>query len=156
MPSQRKIEFERNVNGCMICVSHKTRMNGYVMIKPKGSMPKLLHRIIWEAENGAIPENMRIDHKCQNKECCELSHLRLSTASQNNQYVGLPKNNSSGYKGVTFCKRAKKYMAQIAANCKHMNLGYFVTASDAAHAYDNAATIHHGAFAITNKSLGLI
>ena len=47
--------------------------------------------------------------------------------------------NTSGYKGVTYDKRKRKYMAQIKKDRKHRFLGYFDDPRDAAVAYDNAA-----------------
>jgi hypothetical protein len=45
--------------------------------------------------------------------------------------------NKSGYRGVSWNKRDKKWVAQISVNCKRISLGYFNTAIDAAKAYDN-------------------
>jgi len=99
---------------------------------------------------------MWIDHRCQNRECCEITHLRLATPGQNCQYRGFLSTNTSGFKGVTYCKRVKKFQAQIKAFGKYMSLGHFERAEDAAKEYDAAALKHHGEFSITNKSLGLI
>lgn len=60
------------------------------------------------------------------------------------------------YKGVTFIARNNKYRARIVANDKRVHLGVFDSAKDAAMAYDTAARQHHGEYAATNKSLGLL
>ena len=48
----------------------------------------------------------------------------------------LPKNNTSGYRGVSFKKDKSKWMAIIGVDKKKINIGYFKTAEDGAVAYD--------------------
>jgi hypothetical protein len=61
------------------------------------------------------------------------------------------KNNTSGYKGVVIIKNAKKpYRAQVRVNSKMMYLGFYVTAEEAAKAYDRAAIKYYGDFARLN------
>lgn len=35
------------------------------------------HRVAWEAAHGPIPTGLTIDHKCRNRRCCNVGHLRL-------------------------------------------------------------------------------
>ena len=49
----------------------------------------------------------------------------------------LCKNNTSGFRGVTFDKKINKFKSQIRVNYKLIHLGSFLTALDAAKAYDN-------------------
>ena len=78
-------------------------------------------------------------------------NLRAATAS--NQSHNQPKRctNTSGFKGVTFKKRAGKYVAQIAVKYVHHHLGYFDTAIEAGQAYNVAASLYHGQFAKLNN-----
>lgn len=48
----------------------------------------------------------------------------------------LSKNNTSGYRGVSFIKRDKKWKSQIVINKKNISIGYFDTSIEAAKAYD--------------------
>lgn len=48
----------------------------------------------------------------------------------------LCKNNTSGFRGVTFDKKRNKFKSQIRVNYKRIHLGYFLTALDGAKAYD--------------------
>lgn len=41
------------------------------------------HRAAWTATHGVIPVPMTIDHICRNRGCCNPSHLRLLTNSEN-------------------------------------------------------------------------
>ena len=49
----------------------------------------------------------------------------------------IPKNNTSGYRGVRYRKDKNKYIAQINVNKKRIHLGYFQTADEGAIAYNN-------------------
>lgn len=54
------------------------------------------------------------------------------------------KNNTSGYKGVSFKKHAKKYEAYIKLDDSKKHLGYFSNAIDAAREYNKAAIEYFG------------
>jgi hypothetical protein len=63
------------------------------------------------------------------------------------------RNNTSGYKGVSWNKRKGKWRATITVNRKPLFLGYFGTPEEAAGAYDQAAIRHFGEYAVTNEML---
>jgi hypothetical protein len=60
---------------------------------------------------------------------------------------GKNKNNTSGIKGVTFCKCTGKWRAQIMVNGKTIKIGRFATKEQAAEAYKQKAKEHRGEFA---------
>ena len=66
------------------------------------------------------------------------------------------KNNTSGFKGVSFYSRYNKWMSSICVDGKLKNLGYFSDPVSAARAYDQAAQKYFGTFAKTNADLGLL
>lgn len=41
------------------------------------------HRAAWTHEHGPIPEGMTIDHRCKNRRCVRVSHLRMLTNHEN-------------------------------------------------------------------------
>ena len=55
------------------------------------------HRIIWELNNGKIPEDMCIDHIDGNGINNHINNLRLVTRSENSRNSRLPKDNKSGH-----------------------------------------------------------
>jgi len=78
------------------------------------------------------------------------ANLRIATVAENLHNRGKQKNNTSGYKGVFWEKKDKKWRARIKVDGERMHLGLFHDPADAARAYDKAAKKHHGEFATTN------
>ena len=107
----------------------------------------LEHRIIWIYFNGLIPKGMFIDHINQNKKDNRIENLRLCTKSENQYNRGAYKNNTSGFKGVSFNKALNKYSAQMRVNDVKKHLGYFDSAELAKEAYDLKAIDIQGKFA---------
>lgn len=90
------------------------------------------------------------DHINGNRLDNRRSNLRLSTSSQNLGNRKLSKNSSTGYKGVCFDKKYKKYKASIMCQGKRISLKYFSDPVEAAKAYDAKARELFGEFARTN------
>jgi hypothetical protein len=111
-----------------------------------GGKRYLAHRLAWLYMTGAWPDR-QIDHINGDKLDNRWANLRLATPTQNNANAVARKRNSSGFKGVTWHSRNRKWQAQIAANGRHFYLGQFETAEAAAEAYQQAAARLHGEFA---------
>lgn len=126
---------------------------GYVSIRFEGKL-YYAHRIMWFLETGESPEFL--DHINGDPSDNRISNLRVVTRKQNNRNSTKSTNNTSGYKGVSWSKSWKKWIAVITVNYKHILLGGFLCPKEAANAYDNAATKYHGEYAKTNKHIGLI
>ena len=118
---------------------------GYAMAKVN-KKTVYLHRLILKAKEG-----QQVDHKNSDGLDNRLCNLRLCTYSQNNSHVGKKPRNSSGYKGVSWSKKLRKWRAQIAHNKKYYHLGYFNSKLCAANEYDKAAKKYHGEFAYLNN-----
>lgn len=73
-------------------------------------------------------------------------NLRRVDRFQSAQNRGPQKNNSSGYKGVTLEKTTGRWKARIGVRGKRISLGDFNTKDEAAKAYADAASLHHGQF----------
>lgn len=81
------------------------------------------------------------------------SNLRLLTHQQNLMNRGPQKNNTSGYKGVTFRtfdRSPKKWQAQLRVNKKTVHLGCFLCPHEAAERYNRAAKQYFGDLAYQN------
>ena len=97
------------------------------------------------------PDYLFVDHVNHTGYDNRKANLRTATHRQNSyNRIHFRKNQSSKYKGVSFNKRKKKWIAQIRYNSKHKFIGYFDNEIEAAKAYDKAAKIHHGEFAVLN------
>lgn len=110
--------------GCWVWTGTLNR-GGYGKFKFQGRMV-LAHRHAYELTKGTIPKNMVIDHLCHTKSCINPAHLRCVTVKQNSENrKQLNKNNSSGFRGVSYCTTTGKYVAAVRHNGKRINLGYF-------------------------------
>jgi hypothetical protein len=110
-----------------------------------------MHRILLNAPNGCEVDH--INHNgLDNRRC----NLRLASHAQNAQNKRKIAIGTSKYKGVSFDSRNNKWRAEIkkTVNGKLLRLflGLFEVESDAALAYNDAATKHFGEFACCNFS----
>ncbi len=78
-------------------------------------------------------------------------NLRVCNNLENMRNKNIYKNNSSGFKGVSWDKKRKKYYSYIRHNNLMYNLGHYIDPKDAARAYNEAAIKYHGEFANLNK-----
>lgn len=92
----------------------------------------------------------RIDHINGDGLDNQKSNLRLANKSENARNCKLQKNNTSGFRGVSFQKQLRKWMAYIKLNNKRVYIGVFFTKEEAAYARDEMAIKHHGEFAVLN------
>lgn len=122
---------------------------GYQRIKINKSL-YLAHRLAWKLENGEDPGEFEVDHIDLNPQNNRPGNLRLATHGKNQCNGGPYKNNKSGYRGVYWSVRDKKYIAQIQCNKKSTTIGRFSSEIEAAKAYDDAAIRLFGEFAKPN------
>ena len=107
-----------------------------------------LHRLITKAKSGD-----EVDHINLNKLDDRKSNLRICSLSENRRNRTIKQNNTSGYKGISFCPEKKKnqWSSRIGINGKRICLGHYGTKKEAAQVYNNAAIKYHGEFARLNK-----
>jgi AP2 domain/HNH endonuclease len=109
--------------------------------------PVTMHRMILDAQKG-----IHVDHINGNRLDNRRVNLRLCTSGENLMNTnGQTRRVYSKFKGVTWDKNRKKWIAQIQAYGEHKMLGRFGSEEQAAAAYDNAAKNMHGAFARINQ-----
>lgn len=100
------------------------------------------HRIAWAMTHGEWPSRF-LDHKNGNPSDNRISNLRQATVVENGHNRRLGRNNTSGFMGVSWNRRARKWQSHITANGKNRNLGLFPTKELAHAAYIEAKRVHH-------------
>ncbi len=101
-----------------------------------------MHRLIMDA-----PDIFEVDHINGNPLDNRKSNLRLVSHAQNQKNMSKHSDNKTGYKGVSFHKKANKY--QVFVGKKY--IGLFIDIKEAAKAYNIAALEHFGEFARLNE-----
>ena len=115
--------------------------DGYVIIT-LNSKKYRAHRLIWFYVYGKWPVN-EIDHINRIPSDNRIINLREVTDQENQFNRGKQKNNTSGYKGVSWNKQNKKWLANIRVNRKTIYLGYFDDILEASEAYRKAKEKYH-------------
>lgn len=142
-----KPAINTNVGDVAGCID-KSENQGYIKIKIKYKSYKA-HRLAWLYMTGEWPK-YEIDHKDRNRVNNIWTNLRIANDNGNARNKGKPRNNTSGYKGVSkgpSTKRGDIWIAQIIVNTKHIYLGRFRTPEEAYIVYCKAAKQYHGKFA---------
>ena len=91
-----------------------------------------------------------VDHINGNTLDCRRENLRVCRNIENCRNRVKSKNNTSGYKGVTFTPKTSRWRAHIMVDRVNHHLGYFDTPAQAAYAYNVAALQYFGEFAKLN------
>lgn len=104
-----------------------------------------MHRLIMD-----FPKNYQVDHINGNSLDNRKENLRICSIAENTKNREKYSTNSSGYKGVYFSKKNKKWISNIHFNYKTYYLGSFADKNEAAKAYNDAAIKYFGEFANLN------
>lgn len=115
---------------------------GYAKRNCSRSPISLMHRLIIGARSGQIVDHINGDPLDNRK-----SNLRLCSQGENVMNQRRRTNNTSGFKGVSFSKDRRKWVANIQSCGRFKFLGYYATPEDAHAAYVEAAKRLHGEFA---------
>jgi len=118
---------------------------GYVYICIDRQM-YLAHRLAWLYKKGGWPAD-ELDHKNRRPSINKWSNLRLANSTLNKINSNLNSKNTSGYKGVTWNKKLKKWCARLYINKAPKALGFYTNKKHAALAYKLAAIKHYKEFA---------
>jgi hypothetical protein len=104
-----------------------------------------VHQLVFLMHKGYIPEV--VDHIDGNSANNQIYNLRASNKSLNACNSKRNIKNTSGHKGVTWHKAAKKWMCQIVFNAKTKYLGLYEDFELACLVADEARVLYHGAHA---------
>ena len=115
--------------------------NGYLQTTV-GGKKEYVHRLIWCWLYGDWPTKA-IDHINRKRSDNRKYNLRLATRAQNAQNATMSRRNTSGFRGVSWDKRNRTWVATIRANGKNIRLGRYPSPDQASDAYQAAKTIYH-------------
>jgi len=136
-------DYEK-INTHSWCIFHSRSERPYVVryINNSGKQIRIwLHRIIINPPDGKVVDHIN-NNTLDNRKC----NLRICTHKENIRNQKKRKNNASGFKGVYFVEKNKKYRATIRVNGKGIHLGLFGTPEEAHKAYCEASKKYHGEF----------
>ena len=121
--------------------------NGYLRVTIFSTVYQV-HRVIYKLVTGLEPPN-ELDHENNIRTDNRWTNIRTATVNQNRHNITKPRDNTSGYKGVSEYKNKKsggKFAAAIVINKKRIFLGYFHDPEIAHKAYCEASIKYHGDF----------
>ena len=137
----RSARFKKSMVGKVAGSKHSS---GYLAISLYGQK-YLAHHIAWVHFYGSWPDQF-IDHANLDKHDNRIQNLRLATPGENSANASLRCDNTSGFRGVRFEPRRKKWIAVLHHNGKTKQLGSFLRIEDAAAAYAKGALAAFGDF----------
>lgn len=88
------------------------------------------HRLAFLYMTGKWPKD-QVDHINHDRADNRWINLREATGQENHKNEIFRKTNTSGFTGVSHCKRYNKWTTRIMVNGKYKNLGYFDDKQDA-------------------------
>jgi hypothetical protein len=117
---------------------------GYPMIRFANNA-RLVHRLVFLMIHGYLPTEL--DHKNGDKKDYSIDNLRPATRSQNTQNRSAEKDNRSGFKGVSWDTRYKRWEVRVAKHGKVYRKVGFKDAKDADEFACLLRDLVHGEFA---------
>ena len=126
-------------------VAGRNSNTGYRQIGIGGKLYQA-HRLAWLYVHGELPD-AQIDHKNLDRRDNRIDNLRIATPSEQARNQRLRADSTSGFKGVTWDKANRRWLAQIKGDKKRYSLGLFATAEEAHAAYMAKAIELFGEFA---------
>lgn len=128
------------------------KASGYMAIKfrpnDRNGLEKTIHlpnhRITLALHTGRWPK--MVDHINGDITDNTIENLREVNHAQNSRNRGMARNNTSGYKGVSWDKGKEKWRAQITVNNERIHVGWFDDTEEAAAAYREASRRLHGEY----------
>lgn len=120
--------------------------DGYISVRFEGKLYQA-HRVIWYMIHEEWPE--LIDHINRDKQDNRFCNLRLADKRVNAINTGIPSNNTSGIKGVSWHKAGKCWTAQIKDKGRKIHLGSYKLLEDAIEARQQAEEELWGEFRAT-------
>lgn len=144
----RKVRQSNNPAGTLAGSRNK---QGYMRVGIDGRQ-EYTHRILWAMYHNEMP-NDTLDHIDTDRSNNRIENLRIATQSQQCHNMNIPKHNTSGVKGVSFCKLTGKYRAELKFKRVRVFDKKFNTIEEAKEALILARKEFHGDFTNNGEKL---
>lgn len=130
--------------------AHRGRKTFYAERKHrnyKGTRTLKMHRVVMERYLGRkLFDSEMVDHVNGNGLDNRRTNLRIASVSENLANSGVWKSSTSGYRGVSYHKRNKRWQAKILFNGVLIHCGWYSTPEEASRAYEAKAKEIFGEF----------
>lgn len=97
-----------------LLAGHSIKNRGHIIIGINGN-EYYAHRLAWLWQYGEFP-NGAIDHINQNPLDNRICNLRIADKSLNGHNSKMRKNNTTGYKGIIWYSKARKWSVEVMIN----------------------------------------
>lgn len=97
-------------DGCWEWTGGTLATGGYGKLSVNGA-ERRAHRFSYELLVGPIPDGLCVLHRCDNRPCCNPSHLFLGTRRDNNYDMATKKRGRSVHTDQTHCRRGHEFSA---------------------------------------------
>jgi hypothetical protein len=129
-------------NRCVIGERAGCRLpSGYRMVSVDGVSHRE-HRLVWLWHTGHFPKNFT-DHRNGIRDDNRFENLREATKGENCQNAAKQQNNTSGYTGVVWEARRKRWLARVKFKGKTHHFGTYRTPEAANSAYLKGKRLLH-------------
>ena len=138
-------QYPRQQGDCLVWTGPLTK-TGYGQINIDGQTI-LVHRFVWAQSRGPLSRDVELDHKCHNRACIRIDHLRIATRSQNTSNKAGPRtdNRNSGVRNVYKAKNG--WTVQIVKDGVQHYFGLHSTIEEAASVAEGMRLKLFGSFA---------
>jgi hypothetical protein len=121
-----KVDYE------FIRSAHKGRMHAYKALHQKYLYVNIKIRCVaTRVHRLLLPDSVCVDHINHDGMDNRRVNIRSCTQRENNKNIGMRKDNTSGFVGVSFVKKIGKWNAALQVDKKYIGLGNFLIKQDA-------------------------
>lgn len=126
----QKMLIQDTATNCLLWTGCKLG-NGYGVMSV-GGVQWLVHRLAWLYSGRTITaDKPLVLHSCDNPACCEPTHLRTGTASDNSRDMAIRDRGSIGKFPYGVSRNGKRFMATVRTNNQTRYIGTFDTVEEA-------------------------
>ncbi|MDD5010940.1 MAG: AP2 domain-containing protein [Phycisphaerae bacterium] len=137
LEGRKMISMHREIMGAQLLKAARNRTDPFDLVQ-QGALQAAQGKKIVHHKDGDGLNNTK-------------ENLQIVTVAENNRYCRKRgRGGSSKYKGVSIHKRSGKWQASIKYDGVRKSLGSYESEEEAGRAYDEAAKIYHGQYAVLN------